>query len=178
MTRLFSGNRFKGQRVLDRPARKRGGRKARKGKKTSGNKVKQIPVMVACDRQNHVTDAVLEHVSADELETQLACRIQPGSILCADAYLSHETIAKRLNLDLKELVTTEGIYVLEGCYHIQHVNAYHSDLQGWIIGFFKGVATKNLPKYLGWKRFLKTVRFSMESFIDRISGHWVHQLLN
>ncbi len=104
-------------------ARKRGGRKPRKNGKTK-NVIKKIPVMVACDRQNHVTDAVLEHISADELEAHLRCRIQPGSVLCADAFTSHETIAKRLDLELKELVTTAGIHVLEGIYHIQHVNAY------------------------------------------------------
>ncbi len=40
--------------------------------------------MVACDRQQHVTDAVLEHVSNDKLFTQLA---------------------DQLNVTLKELVT-------------------------------------------------------------------------
>ena len=167
---------FKGQRELDRPARKRGGRKARKKSKAE-DPIKKIPVMVACDRQNHVTDAVLEQISADELETHLRCRVQPGSILCADAFLSHETVAERLELQLKELVTTAGIHVLEGIYHIQHVNAYHSDLKSWIYGFFKGIATKNLSKYLGWKRFLKTEKFSTEGFIERISDHWAPQLL-
>ena len=166
---------FKGQRYLDRPARKRGDRKARRKRKE--DPIRKIPVIVACDRQNHVTDAVLEHISADELETHLRCWVQPGSILCADAFLSHETVAERLDLQLKELVTTAGIHVLEGIYHIQHVNAYHSDLKTWIYDFFKGIATKNLSKYLGWKRFLKTKKFSAEGFIDRISSHWVHQLL-
>ena len=134
--------------------------------------------MVACDRQNHVTDAVLEHVSADELEAQLNGRIQPGSVLCADAHLSHESIAKRLNLDLKELVTTAGIHVREKIYHIQHVNAYHSDLKSWIDDFFKGVATKNLSKYLGWKRFIKTEKFSENNFLERVVSHWVKPLLH
>ena len=134
--------------------------------------------MVACDRENHVTDAVLEHISTDELEAHLKCRIQPGSILCADAWRSHASLAKRLNLELKELVTTAGTYVIEGIYHIQHINAYHSDLKAWINNFFKGVATKNLPKYLGWKRYLKTEAFSEDSFLERIAGHWAYQLLN
>ena len=62
--------------------------------------------------------------------------------------------------------------------HIQHVNAYHSDLKAWINGFFRGVAIKNLYKYLGWKRYLKTEKFSEMGFLERIASHWVRPLLN
>ena len=172
----------KGERGLGAAARKRGKRPLRGKKKThpevTQKSVKKIPVMVACDRQNHVTDAVLEHVSADELEAQLKGRIQPDSVLCADAHLSDESIAKRLNVNLKELVTTAGIHVVDKIYHIQHVNAYHCDLKSWIEDFFRGVATKNLPKYLGWKRFIKTEWFSEENFLERVASHWVKPLLN
>ncbi|WP_419832175.1 hypothetical protein [Endozoicomonas atrinae] len=44
------------------------------------------------------------------------------------------------------------------------MNAYHSELKRWINGFFKGVATKYLQRYLGWKRYLKTHTFSIEGF--------------
>lgn len=169
----------KGERGLKLP-RKRGKRKARgkNSKTTQEEQPRLIPVMVACDRQNHVTDAVLEHVSADELELHLSGRLKPGAILCADAHLSHESVARRLKLDLKELVTSKGQYVIDGEYHIQRVNAYHSDFKGWINGFFKGVATKNLPKYLGLKRFLKTETFTVEGLLERIASHWVKPLFN
>ena len=171
----------KGKQSLGADARKRGKRPLR-GKKCQSKPdqkpIKKIPVMVACDRQNHVTEAVMVHVSADELEAELNGRIQPGSILCADAHLSHESIARRLKLTLKELVSQAGIYVLEKVFHIQHVNAYHSDLKAWINGFFRGVATKNLYKYLGWKRYLKTEKFSEMGFLERIASHWVRPLLN
>lgn len=173
----------KGERHLGEAARKRGKRPLRGKKKKQVDKknqkpVKKIPVMVACDRENHVTDAVLQHISSEELESELKGRILPDSVLCADAHLSHESIARSLGLQLKELVTTAGIHVLEKIYYIQHVNAYHSDLKAWINGFFKGVATKNLPKYLGWKRYLKTERFSEDGFLERLGSHWVKPLLN
>ena len=163
--------------------RKRGKRKARGKKRNIPSQYDQvlprkIPVMVACDRENHVIDAVIEHVSAEELEAHLSGRLRPGAILCADAHLSHESIAKRLQLNLKELVTSNGEYVIEGKYHIQHVNAYHGDLKSWINDFFKGVATKNLSKYLGWKRYLKTENFSEDGLLERIAGHWVKPLFN
>ena len=72
---------FKGQRSLERPARKRGGRKHCGHGKKEQEAVKQIPVMVACDRENHVTDAVLEHISTDELAVHLKLRVQ-ASVQC------------------------------------------------------------------------------------------------
>src|SRR4051794_8327526 len=36
-------------------------------------------------------------------------------------------------------------------FHINNVNAYHSRLKEWLRPFH-GVATKNLPNYLGWRR--------------------------
>ena len=38
--------------------------------------------------------------------------------------------------------------------HINNVNAYHSRLKQWL-NRFNGVATKNLPNYLGWRRALE-----------------------
>ncbi len=64
--------------------------------------------MVVCDRQQHVMDAVLEHVSNDEIFAQLDGRILSGSALCTDAHISHEELAEQLNVTLTELVTTSG----------------------------------------------------------------------
>ena len=38
--------------------------------------------------------------------------------------------------------------------HINTVNAYHGRLKQWL-NRFNGVATKNLPNYLGWRRALE-----------------------
>lgn len=87
MDETFFRESRKGERGLGDSARKRGGRCSRKGEsgKKPKEKVKLIPVMVACDRQRHIKDAVLQHVSADELSTQLTGQIQEGSTLCTDA---------------------------------------------------------------------------------------------
>jgi len=45
------------------------------------------------------------------------------------------------------------IRVVEKVFHIQNVNAYHSRFKTWIRRF-NGVATKYLPNYLGWYRWL------------------------
>jgi len=46
-----------------------------------------------------------------------------------------------------------GIRVVEKVFQIQNVNAYHSRFKTWMRRF-NGVATKYLPKYLGWHRWL------------------------
>ena len=38
--------------------------------------------------------------------------------------------------------------------HVNNVNAYHSRLKEWMRRFH-GVATSNLPSYLGWRRALE-----------------------
>ena len=95
----------KGQRKLEAPARKRGGKSARK-KQTSIQKdptapVKKIPVMVACDRDHHVVDAVLKHVSTEELSSHLCGRVQAGSTMCLDGHMSHDSLAEKLNVTVK-----------------------------------------------------------------------------
>ncbi|WP_419834106.1 IS1595 family transposase [Endozoicomonas atrinae] len=167
----------KGDRKLQTP-RKRGARSQRKSRHAKTEKkasVPLIPVMVACDRNHHVIDAVLKKVSTEELQSQLEGRILAGSTLCFDAHLAHEHLAEKLSLTAKTLVSSSGERVKEGIYHIQTVNAYHSELKRWINGFFKGVATKYLQRYLGWKRYLKTHMFSIEGFLDQISIHWAYQ---
>jgi hypothetical protein len=41
-------------------------------------------------------------------------------------------------------------------FHINNVNAYHGRLKEWLRRFH-GVATKNLPNYLGWRRTLEVL---------------------
>ncbi|MFK0572058.1 IS1595 family transposase [Endozoicomonas sp.] len=161
---------FKGQRKgLPRPARKRSNDPTKAGK---------VPVMVARDRQCHTVDGILKDESADELCRHLNGRISIEATVCADALLAHEKLAKKLGFEFKELVTSKGQRVLEGIYHIQNVNAYHSGLKRWISGVFHGVATRYLPHYLAWRRDISgAVEFNVDQFVRRISEHWSFQLL-
>jgi hypothetical protein len=60
-------------------------------------------------------------------------------------------------------------------FHINNVNAYHSRLKEWLRPFH-GVATKNPPNYLGWRRTLEALgqKIMPEDFIlapgDRVSA--------
>ena len=100
----------KGDRKLKAP-RKRGGRKQCQSEKTRAKNtisIPLIPVMVACDRENHIIDAVLKKVSTKELVSQLEGQILAGSTLCIDAHLAHESLADKLNLTAKMLVSSTG----------------------------------------------------------------------
>lgn len=161
----------KGQRGMKK-ARKRGGSSCYKKNGVKKSRIKQVPVLVACDRQGNIIDGVLTRLSGDELYRHLNGCIKPGTPLCADAHLAHEWVAKKLKVVLKELVSSSKIAVLEGVFHIQHVNGYHSTLKRWINCTLCGVATKNLTKYLGWRRILSDDSLSKASFIERIAGYW------
>lgn len=156
---------FKGQKKnLPRAARKRGNDKK--------SECRKIPVMVARDRSDATVDAVLENESADELCKHLNGRINIEAVVCADASLAHEKLARKLGFIFKELVTSSDHRVLDGVFHLQHVNSYHSHLKEWIRGIFHGVATKYLSHYLGWRRALTE---STPLDIDRLTNKILSQ---
>ncbi len=59
---------------------------------------RQIPVMVARDRDNQTVDGILENQSADELCRHLNGRINIEAVVCADASLAHEKLARTVHL--------------------------------------------------------------------------------
>ncbi len=65
---------------------------------------------------------VLVNEGADELVRHLNGRISIAAVVCADASLAHESAAAKLGFPLKELVTSSGQHVLDGIFHIQHVD--------------------------------------------------------
>lgn len=159
---------FKGRRKdMPRPSRKRA---------SDPVKARKIPIMVARDRNKNTVDGVLENESATELCRHLNGRISIQATVCADAHLAHEKLADMLGFEFKELVTSAGQHVIEGIYHIQHVNSYHSHFKRWIGGVFHGVATEYLPHYLAWRRDLTgAVKLTTDRLINRITEHWCHQ---
>jgi hypothetical protein len=60
--------------------------------------------------------------------------------------------------------------------HINNVNAYHGRLKQWL-NRFNGVATKNLPNYLGWRRALEAWGDKLEppTWIKGAIGNGPHQ---
>jgi hypothetical protein len=141
---------FKGRRSgLARKARKRGG-KARHPGAFSDN----IPVLVARDRSGATTDAVLPEDTAVCIAQALSSAMSPANLLVCDGGRPLRAFARRANIPVR-VVPAPG-KPLPGApdIHINNVNAYHSRLKEWL-GRFHGVATRNLPNYLGWRRALE-----------------------
>ena len=142
---------FKGQKVLGRAARSRGG-KAR----TRGMSKEHVPMLMARDRSGATTDFVLPADSVVEVSAVLQPVVAGDAILCTDGSPMLASVARQLQLAHEALNLKAGIRV-RGPWHIQNVNAYHSRYKGWMRRFH-GVATSYLPSYLGWFRAIDRFR--------------------
>jgi len=139
---------FKGSRHLP-PGRKAKKRGTPAGKR--GLSKEQVPVLVARDRSSGETLAqVVESRFEVHIKQALLPHLASDSILCTDGASVYRRIAKATGIALQSTPKKEKA----GVYHIQNVNAYDSHLKRWI-RFFNGVATRYLPNYIGWFRFME-----------------------
>jgi len=141
---------FKGRRSdLRRPARQRGG-KARH----PGQFFENIPILVARDRSGATFDAVLPNVDSASIATALDGVVTPANRFVCDGGRAIVGFARRAKIPV-DVVPAPGKPLPEApTIHINNVNAYHGRLKQWLRRF-NGVATKNLPNYLGWRRALE-----------------------
>jgi len=138
---------FKGRRSdLSRPPRKRGG-KARH----PGSFFENIPVLVARDRYGATFDAVLPQLDAASIKTAVDGLITQANRLVCDGGLPLRAFARRANIRCHVAPAPGKPLPDAPHFHINNVNAYHGRLKEWMRRFH-GVATKNLPNYLGWRR--------------------------
>lgn len=145
----------KGERHLPRPPRQRGGVAAKRGLSAE-----QIPVLVVRDRSATTTDAVLPKANTAALSAVLAPIVDPDAVLCSDSSAIYRGFAEATKIAHTPVNLSAGIRVIDHAFHIQNVNAYHGRLKGWMARFH-GVATKYLPNYLGWRRFLERFASSL-----------------
>ena len=143
---------FKGKRKgLPRAARKRGGKAAKRGLSEE-----QIPVMVARDRSGATIDAVLPRLNAANIATALGHVIERQAELCCDGGVAIKAFARRAGIVFHVLPAPGGPTPQAPDLHINNVNAYHGRLKEWMRRFH-GVATANLPNYLGWRRAIEAL---------------------
>ncbi len=146
---LFFLESHKGERDLQRPARKRGGAAAKQGLSEE-----QVPVLIARERSTRTTEAVLERADTQAIRSVLEPIVDPDAVLCSDGNAIYRAFSKQVHIDHKPINLSAGIRVVDHAFHIQNVNAYDSRLKTWMVRFH-GVATKYLPNYLGWRRCLE-----------------------
>ncbi len=134
---------------LPRKARKRGGTA-----RHPGSYQDNIPVLVARDRKGATFDAVLPQDDNASIAAALAGVVTPANHLVGDGGKPLAAFARRAGIPF-HAVPAPGKPTPEAPHlHINNVNAYHGRLEQWL-NRFNGVATKNLPSYLGWRRALE-----------------------
>jgi transposase-like protein len=138
---------FKGRRSdLPRPARKRGGKAAKRGLSAE-----QITVLVARDRNGATTDAVLPKLNRASVTAALGGVVTPDNQLCCDGGKAIVGFARKGGIPCQILPSPGGPRPEAPNLHINNINGYHSRLKEWLRPFH-GVATKYLDTYLGWRR--------------------------
>ena len=143
---------FKGKRSdLPRKARKRGGKATKRGLSSE-----QIPVIVARDRSGATTDAVLPKLDRASITAALGGIVTPANQFCCDGGKAIVAFARKAGIPHYVLPAPGKPTPDAPDLHINNVNAYHGRLKEWMRRFH-GVATKNLPNYLGWRRALEAL---------------------
>lgn len=137
------------RRIVGRAPRKRGG----KPKKTGTSPDDYDIVLIVRDRHKTTTDHILADFQGATFEALLDPVVSRDSVLVTDGRPSYRTFAHERGMLHIAVVASQGERVFEG-FHIQNVNAYTSRLKAWLAPF-KGVASKYLATYLGWRRMIE-----------------------
>ncbi len=150
--KMFVLESFKGKRSgLPRPSRKRGGQAAKRGLSAE-----QIPIVVVRDRQGATFDAVLPKLNRASMAAALGDVLAGAETFCCDGGTSIVACARAAGLPVHVLSAPGGSRPDAPQFHINNVNGYHGRFNEWMRRFH-GVATKNLPNYLGWRRALEAL---------------------
>lgn len=137
------------RRIAGRAPRKRGG-----SAKKRGLSDEQVPVLIVRDRASATSDCVLPDLKGATIAAVLGPIVAPDCILVSDGAGggSYRAFADTHDILHVGLSARAGERTW-GSYHIQNVNAYASRLKDWMRRF-RGVATKYLSSYLGWRRLI------------------------
>jgi len=141
---------FKGRRSgLTRKPRRRGGKALH-----PGSFFENIPVLVARDRAGATIDAVLPEDTAACIARALGDVVTPANQLVCDGGLPLRAFARKAKIPVRVVPAPGKPQPGAPEIHINNVNAYHGRLKEWLRRFH-GVATRNLPNYLGWRRAIE-----------------------
>ena len=127
-----------------RKPRKRGGEVHKRGLSDE-----LVFVPCAIDRKGNAVSRVakLGKCSTKAVREVLGGHVNHEATLCTDEEASYRKFAKENGNALVQIKGGKG--TVKGIYHIQHLNAYHSNLKNFI-GQFKGISSKYLNNYLVW----------------------------
>ena len=101
-------------------------------------------------------DAVLPKLNRASLTAALGGVVTPANQFCCDGGTAIVAFALKAAIPVHILAAPGKPSPQVPDFHINNVNAYHGRLKEWMRRFH-GVATKNLPNYLGWRRALEAL---------------------
>ena len=139
------------KRLVGRAPRKRGGKPKRTGTSPDDYDI----VLIVRDRHKTTSDHVLHDFQGATFEAVLDPIVSRDSVLVTDGRPSYGSFAEERGMLHIAVVARHGERVYDG-FHIQNVNAYAARLKSWMAPF-KGVASKYLATYLGWRRMIERV---------------------
>ena len=159
----FKGNHKKSGFIMPRKSRKRG-----KQVKKRGISNEQVCMATAINREGNIIFEMTNkgRIKTADLERLYKGRLDPNALICTNSHKSYISFAKG---NVAEHIRIASGKHKNGVYHISHVNSLHSKFKKWI-DRFNGVATKYLPNYLHWFKWLQT-------FIDEKEIAKARQLL-
>jgi transposase-like protein len=140
---------YKGQRKpLPRESKRHG------GPLKSGEGKEKVSVLVAIQRgTRRAYDHVLKDGTTEALTDALRPALGTEAFLVTDGNATYWKVAAELKVKHDYFVSGYHGKGGVGELHVQSVNRYDSTLKTWI-SRFRGVATRYLPNYLGWRRLL------------------------
>lgn len=142
---------YKGIKQTTRPPRKRGS--SRRGKGGLSNEY--APVLAAVDRNGHVIASVLHDHKAQSVQEAMKGKVADGAVLCIDGGSAVFGYADKSGNAYRVTSPDTYVYEPEPIFHIQTVNAYHSQFKTWLKPF-RGVNADYLQNYADWNRCCRT----------------------
>jgi transposase-like protein len=155
------------RRIVGRAPRKRGGKAVKPGLATDEHDA----ILIVRDRHGATSDQMLIDLSAASVGSHLKPIVAKDAVLVTDGNRAYQAFAAETGITQMAMVATHGERVI-GCYHIQNVNAYVSRFDLWRARF-KGVASRYLPSYLGWRRMIERdgERLTPRHCLSQALGH-------
>ena len=137
------------RKIVGRAPRKRGGKAKKPGLSTDDHDC----ILIARDRHDATTDHILPDLEGRTFAHFLKPVVAKDAVLVSDGRAAYAAFARDNGVSHISLVARIGEYTYE-CFHIQNINAYMSRFKGWMAPF-RGVASRYLESYLGWRRMIE-----------------------
>jgi hypothetical protein len=115
-------------------------------------------------------------LTAAHLARHLLPRLDRQVLLVSDGHAAYRAFARQHGIAHQAVDLRAGVRVRRstaGAIHVQNVNAYHSRFRQWL-SRFRGVASRYLPNYLGWRWALDGNRITSAEQLLRIAIGVIH----